>query len=45
MRVAPGGLGYWLAAADGGVFTFGAIPFLGSVGGTRLNAPVDDIIS
>ena len=31
--------GYWLAAADGGVFSAG-VPFYGSAGGTRLNAPV-----
>lgn len=34
------GDGYWLAAADGGVFAFGEAPFLGSLGGQRLNAPV-----
>src|SRR5690606_5109300 len=28
--------GYWAAAGDGGVFAFG-VPFLGSMGGTRLN--------
>ena len=32
--------GYWLVAADGGVFTGGAAPFLGSTGGTRLNQPI-----
>jgi hypothetical protein len=32
--------GYWLAAADGGVFTFQGAPFFGSLGGVRLNAPV-----
>ena len=31
--------GYWLVAKDGGVFSFNA-PFLGSMGGTPLNAPV-----
>ncbi len=36
--------GYWLTAADGGVFTFGSIPFLGSVGGMKLNSPVLDIV-
>ncbi|MGH9180049.1 MAG: superoxide dismutase family protein [Acidimicrobiales bacterium] len=43
--VQPGDLGfddagYWMVAADGGVFGFGAAPFLGSMGGTRLNQPV-----
>ncbi len=32
--------GYDLVAADGGIFTFGGLPFCGSSGGTRLNAPV-----
>jgi hypothetical protein len=32
--------GYWLVAADGGIFTFGDVPFCGSMGGQRLNAPV-----
>ena len=32
--------GYWLVASDGGVFAFGAAPFLGSTGATRLNRPV-----
>jgi SpoIID/LytB domain protein len=32
--------GYWLAATDGGVFSFGAAPFLGSTGGLRLNQPI-----
>jgi IPT/TIG domain len=32
--------GYWEAAADGGVFSFGNAPFYGSMGGTHLNAPV-----
>jgi len=31
--------GYWLVAADGGVFSFNA-PFLGSTGGVALNKPV-----
>ena len=32
--------GYWIAARDGGVFSFGAAPFLGSEGGHTLNRPV-----
>ncbi len=32
--------GYWLGAADGGVFTYGNPPFEGSAGGLQLNAPV-----
>ena len=32
--------GYDLAASDGGIFTFGTLPFCGSTGGTHLNAPV-----
>ncbi|GIF21668.1 putative chitinase [Actinoplanes tereljensis] len=37
------GLGYWIAAADGGVFTFGDAKFFGSMGGKSLNAPVTAI--
>jgi outer membrane protein assembly factor BamB len=36
---ADGG-GYWSAATDGGVFSFGDAPFHGSMGGQRLNAPI-----
>ncbi len=36
---ADGG-GYWLVAADGGVFTFGDAGYFGSEGGSALNAPV-----
>ena len=32
--------GYWINAADGGVFSFGNAQFHGSMGGIRLNAPV-----
>lgn len=32
--------GYWLTAADGGVFSYGGAPFLGSMGGKHLNAPI-----
>ena len=34
------GRGYWQLGADGGIFTFGAAQFHGSMGGVRLNAPV-----
>ena len=36
----PSGRGYWLAASDGGIFTFGDAGFWGSTGAIRLNAPV-----
>ncbi len=32
--------GYWINAADGGVFSFGNAEFHGSTGGMRLNQPV-----
>ena len=34
------GPGYYLAAADGGVFTFGSASFRGSAGNIRLNRPI-----
>ena len=36
----PNGLGYWVVAADGGVFAYGDAAFEGSAGGTHLNAPI-----
>ena len=36
----PSGRGYWTAASDGGVFSFGDAAFLGSVAGFPLVAPV-----
>ncbi len=36
----PGASGYDLAASDGGVFTFGTLPFCGSAGSLKLNKPV-----
>jgi hypothetical protein len=36
----PYGGGYWLAGADGGVFTFGNANYYGSLGNTHLNAPI-----
>ena len=38
---ASGGIdGYWLVASDGGIFSFGAAKFYGSMGGKPLNEPV-----
>lgn len=39
----PTGRGYWLVAADGGVFSFGDAHFRGSTGDLRLNSPIVDI--
>ncbi|HEX2700923.1 MAG TPA: Calx-beta domain-containing protein [Acidimicrobiales bacterium] len=36
---APAQVGYWLVAADGGIFSFGP-PFLGSTGSLTLNKPI-----
>jgi L,D-peptidoglycan transpeptidase YkuD (ErfK/YbiS/YcfS/YnhG family) len=36
----PDGAGYWIVAANGGVFTFGDAHFYGSMGGQSLNAPM-----
>jgi hypothetical protein len=36
----PSGKGYWLVAADGGVFSFGDAHFYGSTGGIHLNQPI-----
>jgi hypothetical protein len=40
IRPTPSGAGYWQAAADGGVFSFGDASFEGSMGGRPLNMPV-----
>jgi hypothetical protein len=37
--------GLWLAGADGGVFAYGAAPYLGGMGGHPLAAPVVGIVS
>ena len=37
---APAMAGYWLVAADGGVFPAGGAPFLGSTGDIHLNQPI-----
>jgi hypothetical protein len=36
----PSGLGYYMVASVGGIFTFGDARFAGSMGGKTLNAPV-----
>ena len=36
----PGGAGYWLVAADGGIFAYGSTQFYGSAGAIHLNKPV-----
>jgi outer membrane protein assembly factor BamB len=36
----PPNSSYWLAASDGGIFSFGNAQFFGSTGGTPLNKPV-----
>jgi hypothetical protein len=41
----PDGAGYWLTAADGGVFAFGTAGFYGSMGGKALAAPIVGIAS
>jgi 3D (Asp-Asp-Asp) domain-containing protein len=40
MAPTPSGHGYWLAGADGGVFSFGDASFYGSAGGVHLGAPI-----
>ncbi|HET9692695.1 MAG TPA: glycoside hydrolase family 6 protein, partial [Acidimicrobiales bacterium] len=40
MAATPDGGGYWLAAADGGIFAFGDAPFDGSTGTLHLNQPI-----
>ena len=40
MASTPDGAGYWLVASDGGVFSYGDAPFLGSLGSLSLNAPI-----
>jgi hypothetical protein len=38
MAPTPDGRGYWLVAADGGIFTFGDAPYYGSLGGQGSSA-------
>src|SRR3546814_14401926 len=40
MAPTPTGIGYWLVAADGGIFTFGDARFHGSIGAMKLNQPI-----
>ena len=39
------GNGYWLAGADGGVFSYGDAKFFGSMAGLPLNKPIVGIVS
>jgi hypothetical protein len=39
------GTGYWVASADGGVFTFGTAKFYGSLAGKPVAAPITGIVS
>jgi ribosomal protein L24E len=41
----PSGAGYWVAAQDGGVFSFGSAGFFGSAGNLHLNQPIVGIAS
>ncbi len=41
----PDGDGYWLVAADGGIFAFGDAAFFGSMGGRALVAPIVGVAS
>ena len=40
MAITPDGAGYWMVAADGGIFAYGDAGFYGSMGGTHLNQPI-----
>ncbi len=40
MASTPDGRGYWLVAADGGMFSFGDAAFFGSTGQLMLNKPI-----
>ena len=41
----PDGMGYWLVASDGGVFTSGDAAFYGSLGGTGQSSPSIGLVS
>jgi hypothetical protein len=40
MAATPDGHGYWLVAADGGIFSYGDAVFYGSTGSLHLNQPI-----
>jgi subtilisin family serine protease len=40
LPIGPTGKGYWLAASDGGIFSYGNATFNGSTGGIMLNRPI-----
>ena len=40
LATVPQGGGWWMSSLNGGVFTYGGAPFLGSAGGEPLAAPV-----
>jgi hypothetical protein len=40
MAATADGRGYWMVAADGGIFAFGDAAYYGSMGQTRLNQPI-----
>ena len=40
MAPTPDHRGYWLVAADGGIFSFGDAGFYGSTGAIHLNQPI-----
>ncbi|MCA1844174.1 MAG: hypothetical protein LC792_13510 [Actinobacteria bacterium] len=39
------GRGFLMVAEDGGIFAFGDVPFHGSLGGTRLPAPIVAVVA
>ncbi len=45
MASTPTGRGYWLAASDGGIFSYGDAKYHGGTGGIRLNKPIVGIAS
>ena len=45
VAVQADGSGYWLVAADGGVFNFGSAKYYGSLGGQHLNSPITGIVA